>query len=397
MLLFAVCCAAGLVHPEPISPLLTANIQTILVSFGGNKSSKGKLVYSRENQLQAKISSGEAGSFVPTSWEGTPKGVIEQANYNYGTQTYWQQNNRNYEAPASPSFPDMFAWVPATSFVRNTTINNIAVQEYFLNVSTVGEFRYFCTPENTIVRTAMNLSAPGLPGVPRVHIFIQDTYSNVSYTVDPTVFTSFNKTAGLDPPVCAGPSNPPPVTLDMYIFHPRDNATLVNQNTADIMGDTNFVCLDALSNHTAQDHYDVASWYKVEVLPVWGQYQLCNGYPGQCMGSNTHLVGRELAFGVTQFGGQCNEEDANEVGVWWSMPADGECKEGQVPSEGVCSWRVVRRVKTIDAVKCLFGELGMLDSCRKEQRPPYPVTSDMYRRAFTEDSVAQRGCPPINP
>eukprot|EP01064_Diplonema_japonicum_P022661 TRINITY_DN326_c0_g1_i13.p1 TRINITY_DN326_c0_g1~~TRINITY_DN326_c0_g1_i13.p1 ORF type:complete len:417 (+),score=118.66 TRINITY_DN326_c0_g1_i13:58-1251(+) len=397
MLLLAMCCAAaGAVHPAPVSPALTADVVSRNIFSGSSRTEKGIVTYDRFNQRQARLMNDDAATRVPVSWEGTPKAVMLTSNYYLGLDVFLQLNDRNYPQAPQKAFPDMFAWVPATSFVRNTTINNIAVQEYFLKAPS-GTFYYYSTPDGVPVRTHMNLTIPGLPGQPPVRAVLQDTFSNVSYTVDPTVFTSFNKTAGLDPPVCAGPSNPPPVTLDMYIFHPRDNATLVNQNTADIMGDTNFVCLDALSNHTAQDHYDVASWYKVEVLPVWGQYQLCNGYPGDCMGAENKRIGRELAFGVTQFGGQCNEEDANEVGVWWSMPADGECKEGQVPSEGVCSWRVVRRVKTIDAVKCLFGELGMLDSCRKEQRPPYPVTSDMYRRAFTEDSVAQRGCPPINP
>ncbi len=66
-----------------------------------------------------------------------------------------------------------------------------------------------------------------------------------------------------------------------YIFHPNNTVgDIANQDVADALGDTGFICADALSNNTDRDHYDWVSLYELEVYNKWGQYQFCNDYPG---------------------------------------------------------------------------------------------------------------------
>ena len=38
--------------------------------------------------------------------------------------------------------------------------------------------------------------------------------------------------------------------LDMYIFHPKEYYNISGQNTADVLGDIQFICGDYLANHT---------------------------------------------------------------------------------------------------------------------------------------------------
>jgi hypothetical protein len=66
-----------------------------------------------------------------------------------------------------------------------------------------------------------------------------------------------------------------------YIFHPNNTVGVIeNQNVADALGDAGFICYDTLGNGTTYDHYQWVSLYDLQVFDKWGQYQLCNEYPG---------------------------------------------------------------------------------------------------------------------
>eukprot|EP01064_Diplonema_japonicum_P009538 TRINITY_DN17007_c0_g1_i1.p1 TRINITY_DN17007_c0_g1~~TRINITY_DN17007_c0_g1_i1.p1 ORF type:complete len:397 (+),score=78.23 TRINITY_DN17007_c0_g1_i1:52-1242(+) len=389
-------CVMGLTPPPAVPASFTADVLSITTkpASGSKYTALETMLYDKENVRLARISTTNT-THAPPSWSGTGKDLYVQATIALNTTTFFQLDSRNYVAMQESTFPDAFAWVPFSTYMGNTTVNGVPVSEYYLSIPGTGHYYYYCTSAGTPVRTFVNTTAGGLPGVPVTITLVEETYTNLVRSVNSTYFTSFNTTAAYHPPVCPQVPKPSLVTLDVYIFHPRDNVTISNQNVADILGDTSFVCSDAISNHTAADHYDVVSWYKVEMLPVWGQYQFCNGYPGQCLGENKFYVGRELPFGMTQGGGQCDEEELKQVGTWYSMPEDAECKEGQVPGDGSCTWRVVQRMKTIDAVGCLFKELGMLSSCQMEV-PPFQQTSQLFHGAFTA-SVGQGGCPAIDP
>lgn len=69
-------------------------------------------------------------------------------------------------------------------------------------------------------------------------------------------------------------------TMTAYIFHPRAKMTvddqLANQNVGDAMGDSLFICMDAVANHTQLDLYDWISQWELEVWTGFGSYQQCN-------------------------------------------------------------------------------------------------------------------------
>ena len=79
----------------------------------------------------------------------------------------------------------------------------------------------------------------------------------------------------------------------------------------------------------------------------FGQYALCNGYPPRCIGTERRFVGREAAAGFKARGGQCSDNSAT-VGSWFSLTAAGQCGVGAAPDGVACSWRAVRKVKTVD-------------------------------------------------
>ena len=92
--------------------------------------------------------------------------------------------------------------------------------------------------------------------------------------------------------------------------------------------------------------------YRIEMLPVWGQYQNCNKIcPRSCSGVNDRWVGREAALNLGYpNAGQCTRN--SETGNWYSLPTGGQCPQSVVPPIGVCPWRIatVERVKTLDSV-----------------------------------------------
>ena len=142
------------------------------------------------------------------------------------------------------------------------------------------------------------------------------------------------------------------------------------------------------------------------MLASYGQYRLCNGYPGLCFGLEDFEMGRQLPYGSKNvpFSGQCTPNA--ESGNWFSHTKLGKCADGVKPAAGVCSWRVVRRVKTID-LKCLAEDAGMKAACLADYKahplvPPLPFTKWIYNeslpvfeKAFASEDPSQGGCPAV--
>jgi len=64
----------------------------------------------------------------------------------------------------------------------------------------------------------------------------------------------------------------PVLDMPMYRFHPASDYSLANHNTADLAGDTAYLCLTASSS--SKD--SIASIFTVSVNTTWGRYALCN-------------------------------------------------------------------------------------------------------------------------
>jgi len=184
-------------------------------------------------------------------------------------------------------------------------------------------------------------------------------------------------------------------TLQMVVAQPPYTTSkydIANQDTADWLGDTVFTCLDVESGHTSEDQYGVVSLFEVQVDTRWGEYSQCNGYPGQCFGREHVAVGREASLGVKPNSGQCDPGHNLDVGNWYSMPDAGQCTANQTVGKD-CTWRVVRRVKTVE-IKCLFGKMGMLEACKADATVPFTKAVTIMKTALLGDNDI---CPDIPP
>jgi hypothetical protein len=132
-----------------------------------------------------------------------------------------------------------------------------------------------------------------------------------------------------------------------------------------------------------------------------GQYQQCNGYPGLCFGLEDYAVGRQIPYGTAEvpLSGQCTPN--GDSGSWLSHTAGGKCADGVHVAPGVCSWRPVERVKTID-LSCL--QKDMEGACRADITAAHGVPIPFQRWIWNEslpiflkafEDVAAGGCPAI--
>eukprot|EP00049_Salpingoeca_infusionum_P003384 m.66084 g.66084 ORF g.66084 m.66084 type:complete len:280 (+) comp12097_c0_seq1:691-1530(+) len=278
----------------------------------------------------------------------------------------------------------MFGWLDSSLTVYNgtRTVNGVKCDEWSLTVpaATVG----LCTAKSTIVQYSV---------IDRVQ-HLQTSYDFFNFNpVKPDPSKMIRPAYCNDPPrICPGPETV--ADLDMYIFHPKNTTgTIWDQDTADVLGDTIFVCADAMSNHTTTDHYEYISHYRVRVIEKWGEYAQCNGYPGVCLGPDLPHVGREASMGAKHLGGQC--QNNTDLGNWYSLRKMGMCPLGQPMSVASnCTWQIIERVKTIDA-HCVLHERGMLADCLAEVHVPLTNAKRTFELAFASDDEAQGGCPSV--
>jgi len=199
-------------------------------------------------------------------------------------------------------------------------------------------------------------------------------------------------------PLCEGGAA---VELDAFIFHPANMFDLNNENVADLLGDTVFICADSISNHSQVDEFQWVSRYTLQVWSGWGQYAECNrptpNETGVCLGTETFSVGREASYGTKEKCGQCTNN--TDTGSWFSLPTAGMCNSTTQPlgpnrTLGDCSWRVLEKKKTIDG-KCLLKTNNMLEVCIKEGDFPFTQSSAILLQSFESSDPSKGGCPSI--
>ncbi|KAK3268429.1 hypothetical protein CYMTET_23067, partial [Cymbomonas tetramitiformis] len=292
-------------------------------------------------------------------------------------------------------FTDMWAFMELATYNGTTLVDlkKCDVWTYASSDKTMNLTLY--TKGDTPVRLSSEVLESFLPGAAKMRI---------AQTTDFVKFSPVAPTADqlAVPEVCTAP--PPKCTdegvqvVDMYIAHPPEFYNISNQDTADALGDTVFTCHDVAGGGTSYDHYGVVSHYQVEVNTTWGVYSLCNGYnPGVCFGPEPYFVGREASYGSAPDGqtGQCSPNSA--LGTWYSMPSAGQCKSGHTVADRTCTWRIIKRVKTI-GLKCVFTDQGMLKACPSRWGPSnYSKAMDIFLTAFETSNPAEGGCPDINP
>ena len=376
------------VSPPEVPPQFTSNIEQ-MAGYTFGKWSTGSLVYDRSHS-RLKLYSSNLMGVAPVQWEGTPLAWSNWTQWTVSDGTYYSEEGQCRKLISADQFSDMFSWVGGSSFSGTTTIRNITTDVWSLFSST-SRLQYYVTPAGIPIRYVANVSSAENPSVWQSTIMDFMTYTPVA---NPSEFADFNKSEALHPTRCPPPQDLTPIVLDMYIFHPSRYYNISGQDTADAVGDTAFVCFDALSNHTKSDNYSVISLYSVEVYPQFGQYKQCNFYnPSVCLGNEPILVGRAGSWAFGEFGGQCTSN--NLTGSWYSLPPAGLCVNDSRPtSPDVCTWRIIKKVKTIDS-KCLT-QRGMLSACSEDVRLPYPKATKIFVTAFNEDDPSKGGCPPYS-
>ena len=336
--------------------------------------------------------------YSPVSYANTSGSYITMDTFMLADSVFFIMQGQTRTSSSAKSVWDIFEWLPLAEHRQDTVIDGREVKEYRLLVPVVGDdLRYYCTNDDRHlpVRLWMNVSTVAYPGAPKQFgVSMFNFAADITTTIDPSIFAKLNKTEAFHPPTCPAPAVTNEI-VDMYIFHPKDIYNISGQNTADAVGDTAFVCIDTLQGHTQADNYSVVSWYQVEMYPMYGQYQFCNGYaPSSCVGDEPLFVGREAAYGITltDNAGQCSENPL--TGTWYNLPATGECMGDAIPDGVTCAWKVHKLVKTVEG-SCIVDTHSMLDVCKAEQHLPFPKSAEIFKKAFTEDDVAKGGCPAL--
>ena len=106
-------------------------------------------------------------------------------------------------------------------------------------------------------------------------------------------------------------------------------------------------------------------------------------------------VGRQASTPCRANGGQCTNNSA-DFGNWFSLPKGGECKAGQQVSDGSCTWRILKREKTV-SIDCLVLNHSFTDTCKVDGGAPFSRAERVFAAVFESDDLSKGGCPALTP
>lgn len=384
-------------RPRLQGPLILEGEVTSGTSSSLAAAYRGPLRIVQDEQAYAEITAfKDPTGTLPLQWEGTSAEWFNSTVIS--TRSFMGLVDRGIKyalltggfLPTSP-----FAWLIAARDGGEVTFEGRSLHEWSLDVGVTS--MALLVDDETGSPVVMWTNSTVSPGEARWQRALFSSYQpNVT---DPTFWSTFKEDEFLHPPVCPTPSTgAAPVNKTFYVFHPADNFDIAGQDVADEHGDASFVCIDAIQDYVQSKKVASYQWitqWVIELQPVFGQYQNCNGYPPKCIGRNNLHVGHESAYNMglgSALDRQCGSNPL--VGEWYSMPAGGQCQEGERPGDGRCTWRKVQRVKTINGT-CLHNGNAFRDLCLKDRRLPFPTARQHYANAFASDEPSQGGCPPI--
>lgn len=370
------------------------NVTTPTLSpFKGAGEELSRLVQESDNKRRAQYTAAKM-PIAPAAWAGTPLEWMNSTQYTF-TDFMGLEINGNRMALNLAKYSDLFFWTKLAKDGGEVTYEGRQLHRWFWSLD-----------RPTPISCELLVDAGNLP----VHLWQNVTtqgkryemgYEFVSFlpnATDPATWKGVTEDEFRHAVVCPTPADPKPQNVTMYIFHPENNFDIAGQDLADVIGDTVFVCLDVITNQTSwTDHrYAWLTKWEIEMWPVLGQYQNCNGYdPPSCFGSNNQFVGHEAAYYLGPQPVELRQCGSNPLmGEWFSLPVAGQCPEGVRPDGKTCSWRKAQRVKTIDG-KCLFQGGVFRNTCSKEAKAPFAESQKQFLRAFASDDPSAGGCPPL--
>jgi len=181
-------------------------------------------------------------------------------------------------------------------------------------------------------------------------------------------------------------------SLDVYrVRSAKEPNELANRNLGDALGDMAFFC-----GVGGMDETQVVTHWSAQANSSWGQYGYCMYIAGRnvCFGNTGNHVGRESAEGLGEGAvqGQCSPNE--DVGSWFSFPADGLCPEGARVGDGGCTW-TAKPIRTVSA-SCILNERGLKDSCASERgHAPMTKSAAIFKAALETSDPTQGGCPDV--
>jgi hypothetical protein len=330
--------------------------------------------------------------FAPHKYVRTAMEWFNSTVFNTDNSTFFKINDNKYFAGGNAPFNDLFSWVPFAQYGGQLAYGGQNVERWTFN-SGPSSSELLVSDMGVPVRVVQNITVPSA-----VYNVSYEFFSFVPSLGDvEQVWDTFSKAEYTSPMVCPAESPPAVTNVTMWIFHAKHVMDIYGQDLGNEAGDVVFVCQDVIANQSlATDHgYEWLTQWEIELVPRWGQYQNCNGHPPQCIGNEDFWVGREHAeyMGLPASERQCGS--SNELtGMWFSLPIGGQCKEGARPGDGSCTWRIARRVKTIEG-KCLFEGRGFKQACITEQRSPFPTATQLFKNAFATEDPKKGGCPAL--
>eukprot|EP01095_Lingulamoeba_sp_RSL-Kostka_P004450 TRINITY_DN1566_c0_g1_i4.p1 TRINITY_DN1566_c0_g1~~TRINITY_DN1566_c0_g1_i4.p1 ORF type:complete len:223 (+),score=67.37 TRINITY_DN1566_c0_g1_i4:735-1403(+) len=178
--------------------------------------------------------------------------------------------------------------------------------------------------------------------------------------------------------------------MQVLRFHSDDYWGLENKNSADLIGDTSFMCTTLSFDIHGYD--TLISLIDVQYNTTWGQYSFCNG--DSCIGGNDFTVGHEVTEGIGAFGSQCNVSQT--LGNWYSTRKGAHCLNDDPVGTNGCAWKIDSIVKTISK-DCLIQN-GFIRACFKDDMQiPFPKASQVLANSIKYDDPSEGGCPNVPP
>ena len=340
--------------------------------------------------------------FAPMPYVGTPHEYLNYTRLAYDKFSGIVMNGQTLDMSRSyprGSFQDIFGWIKYATPGGDVVYNQTTCQAWSLYAPSSNASLYLLTTPDAktpgfakpvYFEENVTISQGGQPFLYRVKYDFLDWRPNSALPL----WATFNESDFTSPAACPLPPGgavPAPTTRDIYVFHPAADFTLANQDAADALGDTLFMCVEGLSKGYMRNN-SVTHW-SVEWVPRWGQYENCQGWGAArtCLGDEHFWVGHEAALGVGYpTAGQCVANPL--IGEWWSLPIAGKCADGATPGDGTCTWKPTH-VKTIDAACLLDDDHKFAEACAAESRAPFKAAAAIFEAGFASEDVAKGGCP----
>jgi len=184
------------------------------------------------------------------------------------------------------------------------------------------------------------------------------------------------------------------INQTVYLAHPASLYNISGQDVADSKGDAVFLCRD--SYMAKAGHYDLLSAFELSIVRNFSQYTNFPPPGGHGFGGDGFHVGREAPLFTGKHWGQC-EDDAyyhHRIGQWFSLPPAGQCIEGRNHIGKDCTWRIERRIATVQ-MSCLLEDRNFTTKCIGAVAPFLEVEQTLLNTIASEDP-SQGGCPRVH-